>query len=604
MNKRLITFNYITIGSSLLFSIFQIHFVADISLTAFPLALFFTLVAGLESIISLLRHHKASHLPFVIKLYQYLPFVLLAAFVFRRAGNFGTTYSYDLITVLLWVMTAVCSQVVLYFLNPKRFFEQNTAVERPEPKIRETKKTFASRAKRVIFEIFDWIDAIIQAICTVSLVYIFIVQLYEIPSESMASEFLVKDRVVGLKIASGPKFPLSEVGLPYLRSYERGDIVIFRNPHYAQDRKSEIQTFISQFVHLLTLSMVNTNVDENGDMKADPLVKRIVGIPGEQLVMQDGILYSRTTDNPEFVPVSEELLWAEWNIAGLPSDILKKIEYIPQSNYEYQLMLDIEQERRNLHIADAKNEALALSERFSDLKANTLSSQSINASVSVGQNNLQLATFLRQSDTIIRDVFYSADGEIWFESFMTDWINSVPQDVFTDKATLVGGDVYTDAMFRQNLMIKLAFGNFAVRTAELLHNGVGSAAQNQDAQRLEYFQAMQILMLYALQINDMRNMPLFPPNNENGEPQYIEEHNYFLMGDNRFNSLDMRHSYDYERIAITDFDVWSFYYDSNISPQSISRASILGTPILRFFPFSRFGVPGFTAVKSIDNVAQ
>ena len=47
----------------------------------------------------------------------------------------------------------------------------------------------------------------------------------------MVPEFMIGDRVVVIKTPSGPKFPLSEVGIPRMRSYSRGDIVIFSNPH-------------------------------------------------------------------------------------------------------------------------------------------------------------------------------------------------------------------------------------------------------------------------------------------------------------------------------------------------------------------------------------
>ena len=60
--------------------------------------------------------------------------------------------------------------------------------------------------------------------------------------------------------------------------------------------KFEVKTFILQMVLMFMFTKVNLNVDESGEIKADPLVKRVTGLPGEQLVMQDGVLYSRTTD--------------------------------------------------------------------------------------------------------------------------------------------------------------------------------------------------------------------------------------------------------------------------------------------------------------------
>jgi signal peptidase I len=70
-----------------------------------------------------------------------------------------------------------------------------------------------------------------------------------------------------------------------------------------------------------------------------------------------------------------------------------------------------------------------------------------------------------------------------------------------------------------------------------------------------------------------------------------------MMGDNRFNSLDMRHSYDDELRPLTELDPMSVLYVSNISPQSVGAQSSLGSPVLRVWPLSRAGVPGVTGKK-------
>ncbi len=589
MNKKLVQFTIVAIISSFLFSLCQINFVGDISLIAFPLSLIYVLVFAYASYILLIKHLKLEKLSLVVKLFQYLPYVLLAAFVFRRAGERGTAHFYDVLTVLLWVVIMVSAQGALYFLSHKRVFEKNPDLK----KIAEHSPTPPLPFfKKVIFEILDWVDAFVQAICTVVLINIFIFQLYEIPSESMVSEFLVRDRVVGLKLDAGPKFPLSDVGIPEVKNYKRGDIVIFSNPHYSNDRESQIKTFMSQLVYMLTLTTVNLNVDEDGNLKADPLVKRIVGEEGEQLVMQDGILYSRTKDAANFTPVADDAIWAQWNLAALPNDILEKVQYIPLSSAEYEVMLDIEYQRSMLDIQGAKEESEKLAERFESIAKNaSVLRGSIADDYLLNENSLQVYSFLSNSDDIIRNLYYSNGGYEWFSAFMTDWTHSVPNDVF-DGEDFIGGDIYSDAMFRQNLMLKLSFGRLAVRTAELLDLGVNANAQNQDLTRLQFMQHAQNLAFYILTLNDMRNMEVFPPNDEAGNAQYISKNNFFVMGDNRFNSLDMRHSYDYERKQITTYDPWSLYYDSNLAPQQISTDNILGSPVLRFFPFNRFGIPG------------
>ena len=184
----------------------------------------------------------------------------------------------------------------------------------------------------------------------------------------MVPEFLVRDRVVVFKTASGPRFPLSNVGIPQMRSYDRGDIVVFRNPHYSRDRQSEVRTFVSQLVYTLTFTMVNLNVDEAGNLKADPLVKRVTGLPGEQLMMVDGVLYSRTKDSPEFTVVQEDARWAEWNVAALPHKILEKVQDIPVPEAIYQSMLQCEKIKNSLHYDSVRKEILQLVEEFSSIR--------------------------------------------------------------------------------------------------------------------------------------------------------------------------------------------------------------------------------------------
>ena len=98
----------------------------------------------------------------------------------------------------------------------------------------------------------------------------------------------------------------------------------------------------------------------------------------------------------------------------------------------------------------------------------------------------------------------------------------------------------------------------------------------------------QDLYKYSL-FNDSRNMPVFPANKD-GKPSYIERNEYFMMGDNRFNSLDLRHSYDQTLIPVTEADAYSLKYYSRLAPQTVNASRILGTTTLRFYPFNRFGL--------------
>ena len=61
------------------------------------------------------------------------------------------------------------------------------------------------------------------------------------------------------------------------------------------------------------------------------------------------------------------------------------------------------------------------------------------------------------------------------------------------------------------------------------------------------------------------------------------------MGDNRFNSLDLRHSNDYSEKALAKSDPLSITYYSLMAPQYINKKYIIGKPVLRFWPLGRFG---------------
>ena len=80
-------------------------------------------------------------------------------------------------------------------------------------------------------------------------------------------------------------------------------------------------------------------------------------------------------------------------------------------------------------------------------------------------------------------------------------------------------------------------------------------------------------------------MPVFPAEPE----QYIPESCYFMMGDNRFNSTDMRHAYFFHLAPVDIHDEKAILFQSNSNPKYVSSEKILGTTVFRVFPFSRFG---------------
>lgn len=575
-NSRLTTFYawlFVTDISALVFSVFCVSCAFDISLLALPLAAVFS---GLLFYFSdrLRRADEMRQISVIRKMMQYLPYVLLASFVIRRAGKNGTPYWYDVVTVIMWCIVFISSLAVSYYMSEKRVYSLKKEWAETVKKDPPVKPKGGARA---VFEAVDWIDALIQAVFMVLLIQIFIVQLYVIPSESMVPQFLVKDRVIVFKTASGPKFPLSDVGLPCMKTYRRGDIVVFRNPHYSMDRKSEVKTVTSQLVYMLTFMAVNLNKDANGEPKADPLVKRICGVPGEQLVMQDGTLYVRTKDSGGFKPAEADAPFAAWNLNDESAGIKRGIRTFPLTQDQYDVMLEVEKERRELNLDDAAEDCRRIAASFA-VKVPSKSGSFSTEGLSMYEYDLFV-----NYDSFTQSLMSAAGGTSWFRSFMTDWIASKPAD-----GIYAGGDIYSDANYRLNIMIKECLGNILLRNAELASAGVSSSERQKDSKIRSYMEQAEKLNMYVMLL-DQRNMPVFPANADDGSAQYIPQGCYFMMGDNRFNSLDMRHSYEQKLAAVTTLDPYSVTYYSIMAPQYVSSKYILGTTVFRFWPLNRAG---------------
>ena len=191
--------------------------------------------------------------------------------------------------------------ILVLMLNAVQIFLYSRELKRKEKK--EEKKK-----RNPIAEIFSWVDALLSAVIFVLLINIFLFQIYSIPSESMFPVFLVKDRPVVDKITRGPALPFTRFRVPPLQKINRGDIVTFRNPKYEKTVESELKHLFSQFFYMITFTGVNLDrYDEYGNEKADPLVKRVVAIPGEQIQIINDKIYTRSDLQDDFEILEEDI---------------------------------------------------------------------------------------------------------------------------------------------------------------------------------------------------------------------------------------------------------------------------------------------------------
>lgn len=582
---------------AVIFSVLNICFAADVSCLAFVISAGYSAVVLHFLGFHFLKNKSVKKVFVSRKLLQYEPYVFLIAFIARRAGVKGTAFSFDLVSVLIWLVVFVSANILSRWFDPKHFNKvssekieevKNESLGKMFAKGKKrdgSKVTNADYAKWLLFEILDWGDALLQAVFLVLLFQIFFFQFYKIPTESMVPEYMVNDRVAVSKINCGPKFPLSDVGLPCLKDYDRGDIVVFRNPHYTIDRKSEVKTVVSQLVYMLTFTMVNTNLDEHGQIKADPLVKRITGVAGEQLMMQDGVLYARTKGNDQFVPVKQDGLWATYNLNAENPEVKKYIQDFVVSEEIYQEFIDIEEERNSLDVSAVMEECKNIADQFSNYIFNKKSSDATDDELikMFSDADLLVTALTRDYSTFAQTLMTVDNGSKWFNAFMTDWTDKYEGLVSNGH---VGSNLYEDCSYKLNLMYKLCFGKLCLISARSLYNQIPTNKWKNSLEVVELENKIRMLHNYIC-FMDRRNMPVFPENDADGNPQYIPENCYFMMGDNRFNSFDMRHT-DLQRLEkLSAFDNFAITYFTNMKPMYVPKKLILGATGIRFWPMSR-----------------
>jgi signal peptidase I len=180
----------------------------------------------------------------------------------------------------------------------------------------------------------EWVDAIIFAVIAASIIRIFLIEAYTIPTSSMEKTLLVGDYLFVSKVSYGPKVPntplsfpfvhhtlpltestksyLEWITLPYYRfpglaGIKNMDVVVFNYPD-GDTLCTKIQSNISyyQLVRQLGREAVWSNKQYFGDVIARPpdkrenFIKRCIGIPGDSIRIIDSKVFinGREEQNP------------------------------------------------------------------------------------------------------------------------------------------------------------------------------------------------------------------------------------------------------------------------------------------------------------------
>ena len=107
----------------------------------------------------------------------------------------------------------------------------------------------------------EWIESIIIAFLLAMVIRTFVVQAFKIPTGSMRPTLLEGDLILVNKFIYGAKIPFTDKRLPVLRDFKRGDVIVFI---YPEDTKKDF-------------------------------IKRLVGLPGDEVEIKKGSIYVNGT---------------------------------------------------------------------------------------------------------------------------------------------------------------------------------------------------------------------------------------------------------------------------------------------------------------------
>ena len=212
-----------------------------------------------------------------------------------------------------------------------------------------------------LYQIMDWVDAIVFALVAVYFVNIYLFQNYAIPSSSLEKSLLVGDHLYVSKVAYGPRKPMTPLTMPLTQNqfpgggksyfdkpqwpYERikgfgkiklNDIVVFNypsgdtlvsNPKWSsadyygmivyplgKSKCKEIEidslsTLEQRQVYDFYYKVGRENIIQNEDVfgkiisrpvdRRENYVKRCVGLPGQTLEIKDGIIWLDGVQNKQ-----------------------------------------------------------------------------------------------------------------------------------------------------------------------------------------------------------------------------------------------------------------------------------------------------------------
>ena len=497
---------------------------------------------------------------------------ILYLFNFRKLNNKNNLLDKGLLTLEKRGTKTVYVPVRFSSFNDKSTIAPTTlaaikAEQTNLKKAQETSKKPKTKIKLFFIKsglfVLSWLDAIVWAVSVVIFVNSLVFQLFEIPSESMVPELYVGTRVAAVRFLTNPEIPLSNTRIPVTLGVKRFGQYVLSNPRYVLKKDQALNDFINDFLFKITFTLVRRpKVDENGIEIADPLIKRLIGMPGEQLTIIDDQVYVRKNLNEPFTPLLADNQYAYTFKSGRKANTAR-IRYNTITEPLRTAILNWDELKNNVTKEYFDKVAKELLDFF----------KTVRLSKPYSSEYEDTYGFLFMAISSIDERYFEAYAAI-LKNNPGRFLSDLKDYLFGWESALPPENIYEENCLKANLLSKLLF-------AEALKQYIifkESSAEQSDT----YIKAQNSLrdytLLYIRQYFDARNLPPFPEQDVLGKGQY------FFMGDNRYNSLDCRHwSFESFEKLLYSKDPYSLRYSSNLHPFAISSDRIRAIAVFSLF---------------------